>query len=125
MVKVIAPDGGNQCPELTGMGSKTESEFSNTHSYQHVEAVSEEEHTTKYQWLYQHFKNPIGVTPDNPHTPEFDGTVMTNFHMTDAEARILTLWVSSFRDPAKENMSPLGRPIKIVDGGKPIPGLFA
>lgn len=28
-------------------------------------------------------------------------------------------------DPGKENMSPLGRPIKIVDGGKPIPGLFA
>ena len=28
-------------------------------------------------------------------------------------------------DPAKENMSPLGRPIKIVDGGKPIPGLFS
>ena len=28
-------------------------------------------------------------------------------------------------DPGKEHMSPLGRPIKIVDGGKPIPGLFA
>ena len=28
-------------------------------------------------------------------------------------------------DPAKENMSPLGRPIKIVDGGKVIKELFA
>jgi hypothetical protein len=27
-------------------------------------------------------------------------------------------------DPAKENMSPLGRPIKIVDGGKPVKELF-
>jgi len=27
-------------------------------------------------------------------------------------------------DPAKENMSPLGRPIKIVDGGKVVPQLF-
>lgn len=28
-------------------------------------------------------------------------------------------------DPAKENMSPLGRPMKIVDGGKPVPGLLS
>lgn len=28
-------------------------------------------------------------------------------------------------DPKKENMSPLGRPIKIVDGGKPVAELFA
>lgn len=27
-------------------------------------------------------------------------------------------------DPAKENMSPLGRPMKIVDGGTPVPKLF-
>jgi hypothetical protein len=28
-------------------------------------------------------------------------------------------------NPAKENMSPIGRPMKIVDGGKPVEGLFA
>ena len=28
-------------------------------------------------------------------------------------------------DPAKENMSPLGRPIKIVDGGKVVKQLFS
>lgn len=28
-------------------------------------------------------------------------------------------------DPARENMSPIGRPIKIVDGGKPVTELFA
>ncbi len=28
-------------------------------------------------------------------------------------------------DPAKENMSPIGRPLKIVDGGQPIEKLFA
>ena len=28
-------------------------------------------------------------------------------------------------DPKKENMSPLGRPIKVVDGGKPVEQLFA
>lgn len=103
-VQVIQPDGGKIGPELTGLGSKTESEFANTHVFQYLTPVSEVEHTTKYQWLYQHFKNPIGVTPDNPHTPEFDGTVMTNFHLTDTEAKVLTLWVSSFRDPAKENI---------------------
>jgi hypothetical protein len=102
-VQRIQPDGGTQCPELTGMGSKTESEFSNTHSYQHVEAVSEEEHTTKYQWLYQHFLDPAKVTPGNPHTNEAP-TIMPNFRLTTTEAKLLTLWVSSFRDPAKENM---------------------
>jgi hypothetical protein len=28
-------------------------------------------------------------------------------------------------DPAKENMSPQGRPIKIVDGGKVVKDLFS
>jgi hypothetical protein len=28
-------------------------------------------------------------------------------------------------NPAKENMSPIGRPMKIVDGGKPVDNLFA
>jgi hypothetical protein len=28
-------------------------------------------------------------------------------------------------EPTKENMSPLGRPIKIVDGGKAVKELFA
>ena len=28
-------------------------------------------------------------------------------------------------NPAKENMSPIGRPMKIVDGGKPVDSLFA
>jgi len=28
-------------------------------------------------------------------------------------------------NPTKENMSPIGRPMKIVDGGKPVSGLFA
>lgn len=29
---------------------------------------------------------------------------MTNFHLTDTEAKTLTVWVESFRDPKKENM---------------------
>jgi cytochrome c2 len=103
-VAVVEPNGGVQGPELTGLGSKTESEFSNTHSYEHVARISEYEHTTKYQWLYQHFKDPLAVTPDNPHTPEFDGTIMPNFHLNDTDAKLLTLWVQSFRDEAKENI---------------------
>ena len=27
-------------------------------------------------------------------------------------------------NPAKENMSPIGRPLKIVDGGQPVAKLF-
>jgi hypothetical protein len=104
MVQVIQPDGGNQCPELTGMGTKTESQFSNTHKFHAVEKVDHYEYTTKYQWLYQHFLNPQKITPDDPHTPENDQTVMPNFQLSDAEAKLLTLFVSSFRDPAVENI---------------------
>jgi cytochrome c2 len=104
LVARIQPDGGNQGPELTGLGSLTESEFSNKHSYEFVEAVSAHEHTTKYQWLYQHFLDPQKIVPDNPHTPDFDGTIMPNFRLTDTEAKLLTLFVESFREPAKENI---------------------
>ena len=102
MVQVIQPDGGNQCPELTGMGSKSESEFSNTHLFQHVERISEHEYTTKYQWLYQHFMDPQKITPGDP--PAIPATVMPNFQLTETEAKLLTLWVSSFRDAAKDNI---------------------
>ena len=100
----ISPDGGTQGPELSGLGSKTESLFANTHSFEHVKAVDHYEHTTKFQWLYQHFLDPIGVTPDNPHTPDFDGTVMPNFQMSQTEAKVLSVWVQSFRDAAVENI---------------------
>lgn len=103
-VAVIQPNAGVQGPELTGMGSKSESEFSNTHSYAEVKKVSDYEYTTKFQWLYQHFLNPIGITPDNPHTPDFDGTIMPNFHLSHTEAKILAVWVESFRVADKENI---------------------
>jgi hypothetical protein len=36
-----------------------------------------------------------------------------------------TFYKSLGVDPAKENMSPIGRPIKIVDGGKAVDELFS
>ena len=101
--KVIAPDGGNQCPDLTGMGSKTESQFSNTHRFAHVEKITEYEHTTKYQWLYQHFMDPQKITPADKVTGDL-ATVMPNFQLTETEAKLLTLFVSSIRDPAVDNI---------------------
>ncbi len=56
----------------------------------------------------------------------------SNAEGTDVKDRPVTVpdLMSSFChslkiDPAKENMSPLGRPIKIVDGGKSVNELFA
>jgi hypothetical protein len=103
MAKVIAPEGGNQCPELTGMGSKTESQFSNTHIFTHVERISEHEYTTKYQWLYQHFMDPPKITPADPITG-VEVTKMPNFQLTTTEAKLLTLFVMSFRDAAVDNI---------------------
>ncbi len=105
MVKVIQADGGNQGPELTGTGSKAESTFSNTHVFAHVEKIDHYEYTTKYQWLYQHFIDPQKIAPDDPHTTDFnEATVMPNFQLSDTEGKLLTLFVSSFRDPAVDNM---------------------
>jgi hypothetical protein len=40
-------------------------------------------------------------------------------------ADLLTTVCKSMQvDARKENLSPLGRPIKIVDGGKPVDALF-
>ena len=104
LVKVIAPEGGVQCPELTGMGSKSESQFSNTHLFGHVEKIDHFEYTTKYQWLYQHFMNPQKITPGDPEHG-VPATVMPNFQLSETEAKLLTLFVSSFRDPNVDNIA--------------------
>ncbi len=103
IIQRIAPDGGVQGPELTGLGSKSESLLSKTHSYQHIEKISHYEYTTKYQWLYQHFIDPAKVTPGNPHTKEAP-TLMPNFQMTPTEAKVLTAFIMALRDPAAENL---------------------
>ncbi len=47
----------------------------------------------------------------------------------DAPATVADLFCSVCKsldvDPRHETLSPLGRPLKVVDGGEPIPGLFA
>ncbi len=103
MVKVVAPEGGNQCPELSGMGSKTESQFDNTHIFSHVEKITEYQYTTKYQWLYQHFMNPGKVTPEDKVTGAV-ATTMPNFQLSPTEANLLVLFVTSFRDPDVDNI---------------------
>jgi hypothetical protein len=88
--------GGTQCPNLTDIGSKTESEFANTHIFAEVEDRLKDGHfTTKYEWLFQHFLNPQKVTP---------GTAMPNFHLNETEANLLTALVMSLKDPARENI---------------------
>jgi hypothetical protein len=103
-VKEIGATIGQQCPELTGIGSKTESQFSNTHLFDHVkDRKGDGEFTTKFEWLYQHFLNPLAVTPGDKKTG-MAPTVMPNFHMTETNARILTAFVMSMRDAAAENI---------------------
>lgn len=95
---------GELCPELTGIGSKAESEFANTHIFAHVEDRHGDGHfTTKFEWLYQHFLDPQKITPGDPHQ-NMPPTTMPNFQMSDSHAKILTLFVMSFRDQAKENI---------------------
>jgi hypothetical protein len=103
-VKAINAKIGEQCPVLDGMGTKTESLFANTHLFQHVEdRLKDGEFTTKYEWLYQHFLDPQKITPVDPHLDP-PAPMMPNFHMTETNARILTAFVMSLRDPAAENI---------------------
>ncbi|WP_397571856.1 DUF1501 domain-containing protein [Schlesneria sp. T3-172] len=52
--------------------------------------------------------NGIGVASDPVTVPDLFQTICTALEV----------------NPAKENMSPIGRPLKIVDGGKPVSKLF-
>lgn len=53
-----------------------------------------------------------------------DGTTLTKEPVTVPDL-FCSICKSLDVNPAKENMSPIGRPMKIVDGGKPVPELFA
>jgi len=53
-----------------------------------------------------------------------DGTAVADDPVT-ANDLFCTICKSLDVDPRKENMSPLGRPMKIVDGGAPVEKLFA
>lgn len=52
-----------------------------------------------------------------------DGTALTKEPVTVPDL-FCSICKSLDVNPAKENMSPIGRPMKIVDGGKPVPELF-
>ena len=55
-------------------------------------------------------------------TPDGSGVKDRPVNVTD----LLSSFCRSLKiDPKKENISPQGRPIKVVDGGQPIPELFA
>ena len=53
-------------------------------------------------------KDGMGITKDPVSVPDLFSTICKSLHV----------------DPAKENMSPIGRPLKIVDGGTPVEKLF-
>jgi hypothetical protein len=95
---------GELGPDLTGIGSKTESEFSNTHHYDHVKDRLKDGHfTTKFEWLYQHFLDPEKVVPAIPELKQAQ-TLMPNFQMTETNAKLLTQFVMSFRAPEVEKV---------------------
>lgn len=52
-----------------------------------------------------------------------DGTSVKNDPVTAADL-FCTICKSLHVDPTKENLSPIGRPLKIVDGGQPVAKLF-
>ncbi len=54
-------------------------------------------------------KDGMGIVNDPVNIPDLFSTICKSLEV----------------DPAKENMSPIGRPLKIVDGGKPVAKLFS
>jgi hypothetical protein len=102
--KEVAPGGGILCPALTGLGSKTEGLWASQHSFQFVQnRLHEEEYTSKFEWLFQHFVDAKKITPAIPEIGQAE-TAMPDFEMSDTEAAILTTYVESFHDPVVENI---------------------
>ena len=54
-------------------------------------------------------KDGMGIVNDPVNIPDLFSTICKSLEV----------------NPAKENMSPIGRPLKIVDGGKPVAKLFS
>jgi len=90
--------GGHVGPELTGLGSKTELAFALIHDFQYVEGPH-----TMAQWIYEHFLNPQKIVPGNPEL-NYAPTIMPNFGFTPEQARALTIYVLSLRDPKVDNI---------------------
>jgi hypothetical protein len=83
-------------PELSNVGSATDAEWGNHHHFNHVTGER-----TKRNWIYQHFLDPLKVTPGDPVTHEA-ATIMPNFHMTPTMAKALTIFVMSLRNQEAE-----------------------
>ncbi len=93
--------GGILAPELSAFGTRTELAFHLVHDFSHVENPVR----SMKNWEWEHFKNPQKITPGNPHaTPPQPPTIMPNFHSTDDEATVLTVFVMSFKDKKVENI---------------------
>jgi cytochrome c2 len=95
---------GTLAPDLSTWGSGTELAFYLLHDYHHVEGGMTDLHrTSKLNWEWEHFKNPLKVAPGNP---EFNvpPTIMPNFGLTDEETTALTVYMASFKDPKIENI---------------------
>lgn len=90
--------GGNIGPELTGLGSKTELAFALIHDFAYVEGPH-----TMAQWIYEHFLDPQKIVPGNPEL-NYAPTIMPKFGFTPEQAKALTIYVLSLRDPKVDNI---------------------
>jgi len=90
--------GETLAPDLSAYGATTEHEFELTHDLTHVEGEK-----NKFNWTYQHFIDPLKISPGNEETG-VEPTIMPNFELTEGQAHNLTLFVYSLKDsliPAK------------------------
>ncbi|GMT42719.1 MAG: hypothetical protein IEMM0002_1130 [bacterium] len=78
-------------PDLTEFGSRTEHEFEQTHDLNYVEGKK-----TIYAWTFQHFLDPVKITPGDPET-DTEPTIMPDFEFTNEQAHALTTFVLSLK----------------------------
>lgn len=107
---------GTLAPDLSTWGSGTELAFYLLHDFHHVDGGMTNLHRlSKLYWGWEHFKNPLKVSPGNP---EFNvpPTIMPNYGLSDEETTVLTVFMASLRDVKVENIPMHYLPEKPIAG---------
>ncbi|MFQ5900268.1 MAG: cytochrome c, class I [Thermodesulfobacteriota bacterium] len=89
---------GTKAPNINSFGSQTELAFYLKHDFTYIEG----EHTIA-NWEYEHFLDPESIVPgDEKH--DIEPTIMPDLGLSEEEAKALSIFVLSLKDPKIEKI---------------------